>query len=60
MSKLLCNVLKFSAGGTNAPNAPPGCAPDTDLKNVAFGKQHIACTDKLEGRSFYLAFRTVH
>ena len=26
MSKLLCNVLKFS-GRVNAPNAPPGCAP---------------------------------
>ena len=29
MSKLLCNVTKFSGG--NVPNAPPpGCAPSTN------------------------------
>ena len=31
MSKLPCNVLKISRG-SDAPNAPPGCAPDCGHK----------------------------
>jgi len=33
MSKFLWNVLKIS-GGTNAPNATPGCAPVSDYSTA--------------------------
>jgi len=39
MSKLQCNVLKFSGGG-NAPNSPPGCAPASEQSRCSASVEH--------------------